>query len=119
MSNILTIPPQVVSRLREGTHLQLEYGAQTIQREAGTWPKAELPLSERQLMERAWALIDLLGWTGDIPPAIAVDMREHAPAQDNVLPHMAETLLEIPDDDNRSAEREAEYRAVRAFDATA
>ena len=121
--SVLSVPAAVIGRLREGTHLQLAEGAETIQRVASAWDKDDPPAGERALMERAWALIDVLGWSGDVPESIDVDVREHGVALraaiDNIVTNLTEVIADLPEDDPGRAERVEELQALREFDGTA
>jgi hypothetical protein len=85
--------------------------------------KDEPPREARAAMDRTWALIDLLGWTGDVAAPIDVDLHEHGDALlagfDCALPHMAETLAELPDGDATKPGRLDEYQVMRELEAPA
>jgi hypothetical protein len=123
MSNILTIPPQVVLRVREGAHLELAQRANEIRHAAEAFEKDQPPLESRAAMERTWALLDVLAWAGNVRSLVELDMRQHSTALiaalDAIGPEMARRLSEMPDEDERRPAREDEYQAVRGFDARA
>jgi hypothetical protein len=123
MSNTLTIPPQVVPRLREGAHLQLARGADAIRYAAQASDKDEPPLEGREDMERTWALLDVLGWAGVAPPPIELDMRHHSTALiaalDEIVPDLARWLSEMSGEDERGPSRKDEYQAMREFEGAA
>jgi len=121
--SVLSVPAAVIPRLREGTHLQLADGAETIQRVASAWDKDDPPAGERALMERAWALIDVLGWAGDIPESIDINVREHGVALraaiDNIVTSLTDVIADLPADDPIRAERVEELQALREFEGAA
>jgi len=123
MSSTLTIPPQVVPRVREGAHLQLAQRANEIRHTAEAFEKDQPPLESRADMERTWALLDILGWAGHVPPSIELDMHKHSTALiaalDAIVPDMARWLSEMSDEDERKSDREDEYLAIREFETTA
>jgi hypothetical protein len=121
--SVLTVPAAVIGRLREGTHLQLAEGAETIQRVASAWDKDDPPAGERALMQRAWALIDVLGWAGDVPESIDVDVREHGVALraaiDNIVTSLTDVIADLPEGDAIRVERAEELQALREFEGAA
>jgi len=121
--SVLTVPAAVIGRLREGTHQQLAEGAEAIQRVASAWDKDDPPAGERALMQRAWALIDVLGWAGDIPESIDVDVHEHGVALratiDNIVTSLTDLIADLPQDDPTRAERVEELQALREFEGAA
>jgi hypothetical protein len=118
--SVLTVPAAVIPRLREGTHLQLAQGAQAIQHVASAWDKDDPPASERASMAHAWALIDVLGWAGDVPESIDVDVREHGVALraaiENMVTSVTDVIANLPEDAPTRAERVAELQTLREFE---
>jgi hypothetical protein len=119
----LTVPAEVLPRLRAGAQLQLENAAAVIQRDAGAWDKDDAPLEAREQMRRAWALIDVLGWAGDVPESIKLDAHEHADALcqavADMLASITEVIAELPEDNPLRAERAEELQALREFEGAA
>jgi hypothetical protein len=116
----ITIPGAVIPRLRIGTHLQLARDAQRIDAVASAWDKDDPPDEARASMDRAWALIDLLGWAGAVPESIEVDAHDHGATLRVAIGHMAANLTEIiadrAVDGSTKAERTGELRALREFE---
>jgi hypothetical protein len=106
-------------RLREGVRLQLAHGAEVIQREVVAWPKGELPHEARALVDSAWSVIDLIGWTGDVPGSIELDVAEHGAvllaAIEQIVPLVAEWLGELDAENPRRPGSEDELRLLLQF----
>lgn len=116
----VTIPAAVVPRLREGTQQQLALAAEQIRVEVEAYEKDVAPLEVRAEMDRAWALLDVLGWAGDVPETISVELPEHAvmlrAAVESMVASLAEVIAELPEDDPTRAERIEELQALREFE---
>lgn len=120
MSSTISVPGAVIPRLREGTQQQLADGASMINGAAVAWTKDEPPAEGRALMARAWALLDVLAWAGDVPESINVDLPEHGAtlraAIDGMVTSLTEVITELPEDDPVRTERIEELQALREFE---
>jgi hypothetical protein len=118
-SSILTVPQEVIPRLREGVRLQLAHGAEAVHREVAAWPKGEPPLAGRALMDSAWSVIDLIGWTGDVPGSIELDLAENGAvllaAVEQIVPLVEGWLDELDPVDPRREQRADELRLLLQF----
>jgi len=119
----LTVTAAVVPRLREGAQAQLAEGASTIKAAAEAYTKDEPPLEARARTDRAWALIDVLGWAGDVPESIDVDVSEQGLALGdaiNAAVHgLTDVIAELAADDPVRPERMEELQALREFEGAA
>jgi hypothetical protein len=119
----ITIPAAVIPRLRDGVQQQLAHAAETIKDEAEAYEKDTPPLEARAETDRAWALLDALGWAGGVPDSIDVDVREHGnglrAAIDSMVTSLSEVIAELPDGDPIRAERVEELQALREFEGAA
>jgi len=61
MARTLIVPPQIVTRLREGANLRLAHAAYEIASSVLAVDKEVSPLEDRRDMDRLWALLDALG----------------------------------------------------------
>jgi hypothetical protein len=113
MNTTLTVPADMVGHLRNGLHSALGGAAQRI------WQTVDLPgreqhpewyTEDRQHVERACALLDLIGWgDSDQPTEVQVDLREHRWALTKAL----EVVLLVADDDLKEADAVDAERAKR------
>ncbi len=119
MATTLTIPPQIVLRLREGANLQLAHAAYEIAALVLAVDKEAPPLEDRRYMARLWALLDAIGWSGAVAGPIELDLDEHSPALliavGEIEPHLVELLAEMPDEDKRKPSRTDELHAMQQF----
>ncbi len=122
MSSTVTIPAQVVPRLREGTYTRVHDladlmvdGARRANRDDD--PSALLKLREQ--LDGTWRLLDASGWRTAEDHAAVVVYSEHLAAVlaavEAMLPLMAEWLADLADDDPARTEREDEDRMMREF----
>jgi hypothetical protein len=123
MPTLITVPPQVIPRLREGAQLQLSFAAHEIAASAQALHRDDPPLEERRKMDRLWALLYLLGWSRVVSEPIELDLHEHCLALliavDEIGLHMQTSLDEMPDDDQRKLGRTDELRAMHEFESAA
>ncbi|HTD09547.1 MAG TPA: hypothetical protein VK680_11705 [Solirubrobacteraceae bacterium] len=123
MARTLIVPPQVISRLREGAHLQLANAAYEIASSATAWHKDAAPHEEHYKMEQLWTLLDAIGWAGAVPGPVELDLATHSLALlvaiGEIEPNLLEWLAEMPDEDKRKPGRTDELHAVQQFADTA
>ncbi len=120
MARTLTVPSQVISRLREGAHLQLANAAYEIASSAHAWHKDAAPHEDRRKMEQLWTLLDKIGWTGTATNPVELDLGEHSRALliavGEIEPHLQESLAEMPNNDQRKSSRTDELHAIQEFE---
>jgi hypothetical protein len=123
MARTLIVPPQVISRLREGAHLQLAHAAYEIASSATAWHKDTAPHEEHHMMEQLWTLLETIGWAGAVPGPVELDLATHSLALliaiGEIEPNLLEWLAEMPDEDKRKPGRTDELHAVQQFADTA
>jgi hypothetical protein len=117
MSNMI-VPEQVIPALRSGARLALGSAAADLAGHSGRGALDTPPLEERERLDQAWALLDVLGWSGD-PQPVELELRDHRAAllqaADGILPLLAEWLSETDPADPRQAERADERRLLLQF----
>src|ERR1700677_2983073 len=116
MAETLTVPPNLVGRVREGTYGLL--AAEAIVRSAHAHEQPE-PMSHTNL-EHASALPGRLGWTGDQDSGEAIERApEHSTALhaaiETMVPLLAGWLDDLDLADARRPDRAEELRLVRQF----
>jgi hypothetical protein len=96
MATTVSVPAYVVRRLRRGANLQVAYAADEIASSVLALQKDAPPHEDRRKLDRLWALLDAIGWTGIVPDSIELDLAEHSLALlmaiDKVPLHMHEPL---------------------------
>jgi hypothetical protein len=115
----VTIPPEVIARVREGAFSALRDCAEAID-QAGHDPGAHEQARVR--LQGVWRLLDAIGWTSakDHPVVgVKIDPGEHAQALlatlEPMLPLLEDWLADLPEFDPRLAGKQAEVQAVRDF----
>jgi hypothetical protein len=118
MTKPLTVPPNLVARVREGIYGLLAVTAEAIERSAYANEQPE-PTS-RTYLEHALAMLDRLGWTSNQGTEQAVELDpEHSRALyaaiESQVPPLAEWLGDLDPDDASRPGRAEELRLVRQF----
>jgi hypothetical protein len=119
----LRLDPAIVPGLRQGLLTLLAADAEAI---AGTlvtpdWHAREIA-TPRARMERCWALLDAIGWSG-AAAAVEVDPARHGAtigeACDAIVPLLEEWVAETPAQDPRVAEQVTALDGLRELAANA
>jgi hypothetical protein len=118
MAKTLTVPSNLVRRVREGTYGLLAVAAEAIERSAYANEQPE-PAS-RTYLEHALAMLDRLGWTSDQDTQQAIELDpEHSTALyaaiEAQIPLLAEWLGDRDPDDASRPDRAEELGAFRQF----
>ncbi len=118
MAKALTIPPNLVGRVREGTYGVLAVAAEAIVQSAHAHEQPE-PTS-RTNQKHAEAMLDRLGWISGQDPQQAIELEpEHRQtlyaAIEAQLPLLAEWLGDLVPDDTSRPDRAEELRLIRQF----
>jgi hypothetical protein len=78
---IITVPAEMVGELRNGLHTVLGDAAQGVSQVTDRPDRERHPewyVEHRERFERAWALLDLVGWgEPKQPAALRIDLRQH------------------------------------------
>jgi hypothetical protein len=118
MAKPLTVPPNLVPRVREGTYGLLVVAAEAIVDSAHVHEPPE-PTS-RAGLEHALTMLDRLGWTSDQDTGQAIELDpEHRTALHAAievqLPLLAQWLGDLDPDDRSRPDRAEELRLIRQF----
>jgi hypothetical protein len=112
LSNILTIPADVVPDVREGLFCLMGEATQGLDQaliRPGRHLHREWFADDRTLLEHVFAMLDLIGWDVDREPhAVAVELEHHgqrlSEAVDRYLPLLEVQETEADVDDERRAD---------------
>jgi hypothetical protein len=118
MPRTLTIPPNLVPRVREGTYGLLAVAAGAIEQSAQAHEQPEAISLTHQ--EHALALLARLGWSSNQDSEQAIELaREHRAslhaAVEAMIPLLAGWLDELDPDDASRPRRAEELRLIRQF----
>jgi hypothetical protein len=119
----LRLDPATIPGLRQGLLTLLAADAETMAGALVTrdWQADEIA-TPRARMERCWALLDAIGWTGATVP-IEVDAARHGgtigEACAAIVPLLEEWVTETPAEDPRVAVRVAALEGLRELAANA
>jgi hypothetical protein len=118
MTKTLTVPPNLVPRVREGPYGLLAVAAQAIEQSAHAHRRPER--LSRINLEHAWALLGRLGWTSGQDTEEVIELaREHSTtlhaAVETMVPLLAERLNDLDPDNASRPDRVEELRLIRQF----
>ncbi|MGD1056431.1 MAG: hypothetical protein ABR992_03365 [Solirubrobacteraceae bacterium] len=118
MTKALTVPPNLVGRVREGTYGVLAVAAEAIVQSAHAHEQPE-PTS-RINQKHAEVMLDRLGWFSGQDPQQAIELEpEHRQtlyaAIEAQLPLLAEWLGDLDPDDTSRPDRAEELRLIQQF----
>lgn len=101
---LITVPPEMLGELRNGLHSVLGNASEGISQVTDMGGRERHPewhAEHRERFERAWALLDLIGWRAPKQPgAISLDLPRHSQAIIETL----DVLLLIGEDDLEEAD---------------
>jgi hypothetical protein len=103
-ADMITVPAEMVGELRHGLHTVLgdaAEGVSQITEQFGRERHPEWYAEQRERFERAWALLDLIGWREPKQPtAVRINLREQHRAVNEAL----DTRLMVAADDLKEAD---------------
>ena len=104
----VAVPPVLLARVREGAYDCLVSAAEDIERSASSHVPPES--GSRMTCDRAWSLLEAIGWSDTQHPMVELSIAEHGAALLAAVEDMP-PLLEV-----WLAEREDELRLLRQFE---
>ncbi len=117
MTAKLSVPVQVIGRVREGAYGVIVAASEALSAAALVQAKPERESRERLI--RAWSLLERIGWYAvNDPPAVVLDAAEHAGAVADALGNITRLLAtwsQKTEQANRD-ELRAELHELRRFE---